>query len=372
MTSNGKRKPSNRTQPLSTKGGTKITKIEIQDIKKFSGRRSLQDDKVRIIADSMSKIGLKTPITVRKCKTGFRLVTGLHRLEAAKLLGWEKIDAIRLGGSKRDADLWEDSENLHRAELTALERAVRIEAWRKETRKKVAQVAQPGGKQPKDAGIAKTAKNCGYSRDEVSRSKKIATIHPKVRAKIEKSGIADNQAALLAIAKATTLTAQRAKLKAIVKRSNAPRKKAATPSKNRNVAKTDTQDLLRAEVEDKIDQADKLSRKLRAERIKRRRLKKRLAKALSASAKAVPAITSPPPPPDAAIASVSSPSIAPLLRVISNDLDGLPPIDRHDHESAFAALKAAWDNAPVAVRSRFVIEVVGITGDFPGSASERP
>jgi hypothetical protein len=35
-------------------------------------------------------------------------------------------------------------------------------------------------------------------------------------------------------------------------------------------------------------------------------------------------------------------------------------------------LKATWDNAPVAVRARFVAEVLGISGDFPGSASERP
>jgi ParB-like chromosome segregation protein Spo0J len=64
----------------------RIKKIAIKDIKVFSGRRSVDDENVRVIADSMSKIGLKTPITVKKCKTGIRLVTGLHRLEAAKLI----------------------------------------------------------------------------------------------------------------------------------------------------------------------------------------------------------------------------------------------------------------------------------------------
>ncbi len=197
---------------------TKIHKIRIKDIKVFSGRRSLQNDKVRIIADSMNKIGLKTPITVRKCRTGIRLVAGLHRLEAAKLLGLKKIDAFQQPDSKNDASLWEDSENLHRAELTVLERADRIERWRKATQKKakVAQAARPGGRQPKDAGITKTAKKCGFSRDEVSRAKKIAHISPKVKAKVKNLGLADNQAALLAIAKAPTPKAQRAKLKAIV------------------------------------------------------------------------------------------------------------------------------------------------------------
>jgi ParB/RepB/Spo0J family partition protein len=376
MTSKDKRKPFNRTHPLSTKGNAKIIKIAIKDVKIFGGRRSLQSDKVRIIADSMSKISLKTPITVRKCKTGFRLVTGLHRFEAAKLLGWKKIDAFLLCGSKSDANLWEDSENLHRAELTVLERADRIERWRKATRKKakVAQVAQPGGKQPKDAGIAKTAKSCGFSRDEVSRAKKIANIAPKVQAKVEKLGLADDQAALLAIAKAPTPKAQRAKLKAIVKRKNAPRRKAATPSKNGKVAKADTEAVLLAEVEGGLHEAEKLNRELRAEKKKRRKLKKLLAKARSAGAPAAPAITSPPtaPLPDAATVGVSSPSIAPVLPVISDDLDIPPLLDRRDPEPAFAALKAAWDNAPVAVRARFVAEVLGMSGDFSGSPSERP
>jgi ParB/RepB/Spo0J family partition protein len=355
---------------------TKIHKIRIKDIKVFSGRRSLQNDKVRIIADSMNKIGLKTPITVRKCRTGIRLVAGLHRLEAAKLLGLKKIDAFQQPGSKNDASLWEDSENLHRAELTVLERADRIERWRKATRKKakVAQAARPGGRQPKDAGITKTAKKCGFSRDEVSRAKKIAHISPKVKAKVKNLGLADNQTALLAIAKAPTPKAQRAKLKAIVKRKNAPRRKAATPSKNGKVAKADAEAVLLAEVEDSMREADKLNHELRAERKKRRKLKKLLAKARSAGVPAAPAITSPPTPPlpDAATVGVSSPSIASVLPVISDDLDIPPLLDRRDPEPAFAALKAAWDNAPVAVRARFVAEVLRISGDFPGSPSERP
>ena len=307
----------------------RIEKIAIKDIKVFGGRRSVQSDKVRLIANSMSKIGLKTPITVKKCKTGVRLVTGLHRLEAAKLLGWKKIDAVQMSGSKTDAGLWEDSENLHRAELTALEHAERIESWRKATRKKAAQVAGPGGRQPKDAGITKTAKKFGFSRDEVSRAKKIANIAPNVKAKVNKLGLGDNQAALLAIAKAPTPKAQRAKLKAIVKRKHAPRRKAATPSKNGKVAKADAEAVILAEVEDGMREADKLKRELRAERKKRRKLKKLLAKARSAGAPEAPAITSPstpPPLPDAATVGVASPSIAPLP-VISGDLD-IPPFSR--------------------------------------------
>ena len=68
----------------------------------------MQSDKVRLIADSMNKIDLKTPITVKKCKTGVRLVAGLHRLEAAKLLGWKKIKTVQMSGGKTNARIWED------------------------------------------------------------------------------------------------------------------------------------------------------------------------------------------------------------------------------------------------------------------------
>ena len=217
-----------------------------------------------------------------------------------------------------------------------------------------------------------TAKKLGFKRDEISRAKLIAGIAPKVQAKLPKYGLDDDQAALLAIAKAPP-KAQRAKLKAIVKRKRAPRRKAATPSKNGKVAKADAEVVLLAEVEDGMREADKLKREVRAERKKRRKLKKLLAKALGAGAPEAPAITSPPtappPLPDAATVGVASPSIAPLP-VISGDL-GIPPfLDRRDPETAFAALKAAWDNAPVAVRSRFYAEVIGSGGDFSGSQTE--
>jgi ParB family transcriptional regulator, chromosome partitioning protein len=375
MTSKDKRKLFNRTHPLSTKGSKKIIKIAIKDIKVFGGRRSVQSDKVRLIADSMNKIGLKTPITVKKCKTGVRLVAGLHRLKAAKLLGWKKIDAIQMSGSKTDAGLWEDSENLHRAEMKVLERSVKINRWRRHFLKvaKAAQVAGPGGRQPNDAAISVTAKKLGFTRDEISRAKLIAGITPKVQAKLPEYGLDNDQAALLAIAKAPAPKAQRKKLRDILKRKNAPRRKGGTGSKSGKTARDDEQAVLLAELEGQIGEVDKLKRELRAERKKRHKVKKLLAKARSAGAPIAPATISPPtvPTQDETAARISSPSIAPLP-VISGDLDIPPFLDRRDPETAFVALKAAWDNAPVAVRSRFVAEVLGIGGDFSGSQTEHP
>ena len=341
----------------------RIKKIAIKDIKILGGRRSVKRKNVRVLADSMSKIGLNTPITVRKGKTGLILVAGLHRLEAAKLLGWKKIKTVQMSGGKTNARIWEDSENLHRAELTVLERADRIERWRKKTWKRASQVAGPGGRQPKDAGITKTAQKLGFSVDEVSRAKKISRISPKVKAKARKEDLADNQSALLAIAKAPTPKEQRAKLKAIVKRKNAPRRKRPT---HPNTGK--------AELNLQIQENKKLKANLDAKRKKLRKLKNALAANGTGAMSIAPVTTSPPTVPthDEAAMDISSPSNAPVQPDGSDNLELPPELDRRDSETAFVALKAAWDHAPMAVRSRFVAEVLGISGNFPGSQTEHP
>ncbi len=67
---------------------------------------------------------------------------------------------------------------------------------------------------------------------------------------------------------------------------------------------------------------------------------------------------------DEAVVGISSPSDAPVQPDVPDNLDIPPLLDRRAPEKAFAALKAAWFNAPSVVRSRFVAEVLGITGDF--------
>ena len=265
-------------------------------------------------------------------------------------------------------------QNLHRAELTVLERADRIERWRKKTWKRASQVAGPGGRQPKDAGITKTAQKLGFSVDEVSRAKKISRISPKAKAKARKRGLADNQSALLAIAKAPTPKEQLAKLKAIVKRKNAPRRKRPThPNTGKNAQATE-EAAFQAELNLKIEENKKLKAKLDTKRKKLRKLKNALAANGTGAMSIAPVTTSPPtvPTQDEATAAISSPSNAPVQPDGSDNLELPPELDRRDSETAFVALKAAWDHAPMAVRSRFVAEVLGISGNFPGSQTEHP
>ena len=64
-------------------------KIKISDIKINSGRRSTDQQNVEELARSIKAVGLMNPITIDQNHTH---IAGLHRMEAAKLLGWTEIE----------------------------------------------------------------------------------------------------------------------------------------------------------------------------------------------------------------------------------------------------------------------------------------
>ena len=63
-------------------------------------RKLLDENKVETIAESIIEDGQRTPIQVRRGKGRFVLIEGLHRLEALKALGEEKIDALIVSARK--------------------------------------------------------------------------------------------------------------------------------------------------------------------------------------------------------------------------------------------------------------------------------
>ncbi len=111
----------------------KITRVFIAQITVPKTRlRKLNPDKVKSLAKSMKAIGLQYPITMRKSATNeMHLIAGLHRLEAAKSLGWDTINCIFMDGSLTKRDLWEIDENLMRAELTPSERRAHLRKRKK-------------------------------------------------------------------------------------------------------------------------------------------------------------------------------------------------------------------------------------------------
>lgn len=96
-------------------------KIQIYEIEVGKRKRKLNDDKVNSLVESFKAIGQLQPITVARENGGYRLIAGLHRIEAARSLGWEAIEATVFDGDDVELELAEIDENLMRNDLTVLE-----------------------------------------------------------------------------------------------------------------------------------------------------------------------------------------------------------------------------------------------------------
>ena len=130
--------------------------------------------------------------------TGTFLITGAHRLAAAKKLGWLTIPCFveQLGFTEIEAELYEIAENLHRSDLTALERNTQTDRWIELTK-----LPQPGavskGGRGNEGGVRAAIRELGISKGAADRAQKIGKLSPEAKAAAVEVGIDDNQRALL-------------------------------------------------------------------------------------------------------------------------------------------------------------------------------
>jgi hypothetical protein len=116
-----------------------VRPIAIDLIRVGERLRQVDQERVAAIGASIDEIGLQMPISVFPSQTYedgvakpcFELVAGLHRLMAARALGWTEISASLVELNEIDRGIWECDENLARSELTSAPRA-RFTARRKE------------------------------------------------------------------------------------------------------------------------------------------------------------------------------------------------------------------------------------------------
>ena len=99
------------------------TLIRIDKIIVKPGRRELDLAHVQSLADSMAENGLMCSITVG---ANYNLIAGLHRLEAAKRLGWMEIECTVLTLTDLQAELAEIDENIIRRNLDTVERGEKL------------------------------------------------------------------------------------------------------------------------------------------------------------------------------------------------------------------------------------------------------
>lgn len=184
--------------------------IPIEKILIPSGRRQLRDDKVRSLAASIAKLGLLEPIGVTP---EYRLVFGLHRVEACKLCGLSEVPVVVISTDELHTELAEIDENVERNALTALEWSEHLQR-RKQIYESLNPETRRGGDRREQTDkmsvcktqgapsfAADTAAKTGLDERTVRRAVKIAEDLPQdVRDQVRNTPVAESKADLQKLA----------------------------------------------------------------------------------------------------------------------------------------------------------------------------
>ncbi len=189
-----------------------VQSIPIDAITIPADHRPIDPTAIPGLVESIAKVGLRTPISVRllseaPCKVV--LVAGRHRLAAHQALGLAHIECVFVNDPLL-ARLVTRTENLHRADLTAQQKAEELAAWIEDLKKIPGQVDHviPLGGRGQRGGMAEVARQAGIDRTEARRATAIASISPEAKSTAAELGLADNQSALLEISRAEGRDAQ--------------------------------------------------------------------------------------------------------------------------------------------------------------------
>lgn len=180
-------------------------------------RTELDEETVKGLVSSIEALGLRNPISVifrndveidgESYDSVPALVAGRHRLEAIRRLGWKTVECD-VFSDEIDAEKWEISENIHRADLTIEQRGAQVKRWidltieqmkRKNTFASCKSIpSRPG--QP-EGGVDAAARELGLESTEAHRLVSIGGLSEAARDAARQSGLDDNQTALLAAAR---------------------------------------------------------------------------------------------------------------------------------------------------------------------------
>lgn len=202
----------------------RVDYIEVQD----RLRKGLSEETVIKIMESIKTVGgLLNPIAIRYVDgllidgdevDGVPvLVAGRHRLEAMKRLGESHIDCLIFEDDVK-ARKWEISENLHRSDLTKLERDQHVAEWIRLTEGVVDNASQvvtksKSEKNPKGAGrhsegINAASRELGINRMDAHRAVAVASIPDPIVESIKEYGLDDNRGVLVQVGRAAQQAAK--------------------------------------------------------------------------------------------------------------------------------------------------------------------
>jgi hypothetical protein len=188
----------------------KIEKVEVDGIQ--LGRRLRQPNEAAIVGlvESMRRLGQLQPISIYSPDDATALlVTGYHRLEAAKRLGWEYIEAVFVTGDAVEREMQEIAENLHRSDLTVLERDEQIARWIElEAASRIYTTCGNSSKPGPKTSVAPSAEAIGINREAGRRAVKVASLSQAAKDAAREAGLDDNRSALLEAASKPTVAEQ--------------------------------------------------------------------------------------------------------------------------------------------------------------------
>lgn len=119
--------------------------IPVDDIQPnpFQPRGSFEEEPLRELADSMIDASVIQPIVIRPQGEGFQIIAGERRWRAAKIAGLKEIPCIVKEVAEERVLLESVIENLHRKDLTDIERENAIhELWNSKKFKSMAELAR--------------------------------------------------------------------------------------------------------------------------------------------------------------------------------------------------------------------------------------
>ena len=195
------------------------------------------------LAQSIRSIGLQTPLTCIARDGKHILVAGRNRLEALRTIGAEQAPVRIVDFSDVEAQLWQFSENLHRAELTKLEYDRQVVGYTELQKVKLAeetdnpispqqegqseadkvrQVAAVSGGRGNTDGYREAARELNIPERTVRRAYQTASLAPEAQEAAVETGLDDNRSALLEAAKERTPEAQTATIRRLAERKTTP------------------------------------------------------------------------------------------------------------------------------------------------------
>lgn len=193
----------------------KFKSIPLSEIIVPTRLRAVEEDHAIALSLSIAEHGLLNPITVypsNASKDGnYTLIAGAHRLRVYEILELPVIDALVFEGAATDAQILEITENLHRNELSVIDRAMFVQTYRELWEKKHGVINSQGGRPKNEDKLSPlfegsfseaVAMRLGLHPKAIKRLDQISRhLHPDMRAALRGTDLADNQSALLKLAK---------------------------------------------------------------------------------------------------------------------------------------------------------------------------